>query len=173
MSLQSVIQPSTNFNYKERRNKAREEDKFDTIYSSKFFNPLEWIKLSSYNFKSTINELKILSLLHLMNYVCFICKLVAMFILQCTMGGRHSQKCGVNLGYCLILMEWPHPGKHRYTNEIWKPICSKRTTLDSSIHVTTSVLESSLFVCARTSLGCNLPLKVHPKKALCVMQGYM
>jgi hypothetical protein len=107
-----------------------------------------------------------------MNYVCFICKLVAMFILQCTMGGRHSQKCGVNLGSCLILMEWPHPWKHRYTNEFWKPICSKRTTLDSSIHVTTSVLESSLFVCARTSLGCNLPLKVHPKKALCVMQGY-
>ncbi len=84
-------------------------------------------------------------------------------------------KCGVNLGYCLIVMECPHPGKHRYTNEFWKPISSKRTTRNPSIHVTTYVLESSLFVCARTSLGCHLQLTIEstPKKALCVMQGYM
>jgi hypothetical protein len=90
-------------------------------------------------------------------------------------GWETFPKCGVNLGYCLILMEWPHPGKYRYTNEFWKPICWQRTTLDSSIHVTTYVLESSsLFVCAWTSLGCNLQLTIKstPRKALCVMQGY-
>lgn len=89
-------------------------------------------------------------------------------------GWETLPKCGVNLGYCLILMEWPHPGKYRYTNEFWKPICWQRTTLDSSTHVTTYVLESSLFVCTRTSLGCNLQLTIKstPKKALSLMQGH-